>query len=332
MASNSLLPAPLFILLMVNTVGCQEDAQSVADGVKKVLDVPTLLPGNSCEEDTIVQVILLLASFTGGIIATSLVFITRPIVLPEVGPVRWKRIVLATFFMCFLISIPWEWYKLFKEAVAEREAQLTQQMPEECKPNKTKWAAVTIWMRHTFTFDDERCVEYHKALMVDPFWDVSPFQAFSVCAARFFLEPISASGEAFGELFRGFFKHVPAQLFLPVFIAAFLLILMTIISFSGFTVSTPLFRIGTRGSSDTDGCVTKEGVPTNCQLLEEIHQLRVEIRALSSLDKANDEARKLPIVGNDRILTAKMFAKADLNSDGVLDAGEFAQMLAEQNG
>lgn len=66
---------------------------------------------------------------------------------------------------------------MYKTALADKAAKSMGGMPAECmRQNLTAWTSLGLWFRDTFTFSDDICTEYHKNILVDPIWEISPFQ------------------------------------------------------------------------------------------------------------------------------------------------------------
>ncbi len=51
-----------------------------------------------------------------------------------------------------------------------------QGLPESCLPRKqlTTWQSLRLWLSWQLSWSRDPCEEYHRALMVDPFWEVTP--------------------------------------------------------------------------------------------------------------------------------------------------------------
>ena len=50
-----------------------------------------------------------------------------------------------------------------------------QGMPAECDPGKlTGWQSFRSFIKWFLFWSEDPCQQYHKALLVDPFWEVTP--------------------------------------------------------------------------------------------------------------------------------------------------------------
>ena len=76
----------------------------------------------------------------------------------------------------FIVSVPWEWYRLYAEARSAHTAEMLKGIPDECKPGKdvSLWANAASVMRATFIASEDPCLKYQKAILVDPLSDVTP--------------------------------------------------------------------------------------------------------------------------------------------------------------
>ena len=95
----------------------------------------------------------------------------------------WTSQFWLVFMWCFIISIPWEWYHLYRKSFAAKQAELEKDIPKECRPSgKMQPSDYLIgWLRNAFTFSRDSCVQYHETLLVDPMWEVSPSRVSFFC-------------------------------------------------------------------------------------------------------------------------------------------------------
>jgi len=151
------------------------------------------------------------------------------------------------FFFAFIVSIPWEWYRMYKNALADKAAKSMGGMPAECmRQNLTAWSSLGLWFRDTFTFSDDACTQYHKNILVDPIWEISPFQAAAVCSSRLFTEISRQFASALGASISLFLKELPSQWQPIALILCIFTFIMIVMILSGFEISTPLLSLGVR--------------------------------------------------------------------------------------
>jgi len=143
----------------------------------------------------------------------------------------------------FIASIPWEWMRLYKEALA-RKVATKMTAPSDCFQEKMSYLSlVKYWLQDTFSFSDNECIKYYNAEIVDPIYEVTPGQAVAAAASRILFHPMLVLSEHVGKCFKLIFSEVPVQWQPFVFIAIFLLVLL----FLGIEISGPLMQIGKHG-------------------------------------------------------------------------------------
>lgn len=88
----------------------------------------------------------------------------------------WQRQLWYVLFLCFAVSIPWEWYHLYRKAFASKQAQMVKNIPKECRSDHElqPLESLVLWFRNSFTFTNDICIKYQETLLVDPFWEISP--------------------------------------------------------------------------------------------------------------------------------------------------------------
>ncbi|CAL8309626.1 unnamed protein product [Lota lota] len=140
--------------------------------------------------------------------------------------VQFKRM----FAICFLISIVWNWFYLYKIEFAQHQSHLAKMdsVYEKCTGmKKIDWTDnFKEWYRTTWTLQDDPCSKYYEDLMVSPFLLVPPSKAFSVTVTTFFTEPLKHIGQGISEFLRALLKDLPITLQLPVLITIVLSILV----------------------------------------------------------------------------------------------------------
>ena len=83
-------------------------------------------------------------------------------------------LMILIFLLCFAVSVPWEWMRMYKDQLAKKtEAKAS--VPKECYIDDPSYVSLFKWWWHdTFSFSDSACADYYKAMIVDPFWEVTP--------------------------------------------------------------------------------------------------------------------------------------------------------------
>ena len=97
----------------------------------------------------------------------------------------WRSQLWLVLLVSFIVSIPWEWYRLYRKAFASKQAQMARanEIPKGCLPDHElhPWESFKLWFSSSFTFSDDICTRYQETLLVDPFWEVSPSKVSSFC-------------------------------------------------------------------------------------------------------------------------------------------------------
>jgi len=87
----------------------------------------------------------------------------------------------------------------------------------------------------------DRCDEYHKAIHVDPIYEVNPLMAVVDLLTNLFFHPIASLGPSIGAMFSGLLEAVPTVWKVPVLLVFVLLIMFVMILMSGYQIRLPLF-------------------------------------------------------------------------------------------
>ncbi|KAM5135423.1 chloride channel CLIC-like protein 1 [Mantella aurantiaca] len=132
---------------------------------------------------------------------------------------RWLHYLLLLLVVSLFISIPWEWFRLYKIEVAKKMRILSEGYARSCyQADLSFWETMKIWLSWNFSWDIGSCESYYKALMVDPFWEVNPLMAISSVVWRLVIHPVEFFSHAIGRSLRNIMKEIPSQWQLPVFL------------------------------------------------------------------------------------------------------------------
>ena len=111
------------------------------------------------------------------LIVTAFILVICAVVIFEVHTtLTWRSQIWFVLFLCFIVSIPWEWYHLYRKAFASKQAQMEKEIPKHCRPDHElqPFESFKLWLRNSLTFSDDMCLKYQETLLVDPIWEVSP--------------------------------------------------------------------------------------------------------------------------------------------------------------
>ena len=90
----------------------------------------------------------------------------------------WRTQFWSILFLGFAISVPWEWYHLYRKRFASKQAKMQKDIPKHCQHDHelNPWESLVLWVKSAVTFSDDACTEYQRTLLVDPIWEVSPLK------------------------------------------------------------------------------------------------------------------------------------------------------------
>ncbi|KAM4549209.1 chloride channel CLIC-like protein 1 isoform 2-T2 [Odontesthes bonariensis] len=144
--------------------------------------------------------------------------------------VSWLVQLRRLFVVCFVVSIIWNWFYLYKIAFAEHQRNIVKMdsVNEKCTGvRKIDWSdSLKEWVRSTWTLQDDPCKKYYEVLMVNPILLVPPTKAISVTITTFITEPLKHFGQGISEFLRALLKDLPVTLQIPVLLTIVLSILV----------------------------------------------------------------------------------------------------------
>ena len=113
---------------------------------------------------------------TALILVAVMLMISAVVIFEMRTKLPWRSQLWFVLFACFIFSIPWEWYHLYRKAFASKQAQMAKEIPKQCRPDHElqPLESLKLWLRNSFTFSDDMCIKYQETLLVDPIWEVSP--------------------------------------------------------------------------------------------------------------------------------------------------------------
>ncbi|XP_062251633.1 chloride channel CLIC-like protein 1 [Platichthys flesus] len=144
--------------------------------------------------------------------------------------VSWFVLFTGLFAVCFAVSIVWNWFYLYKIALAEHHHNLVKMdsVREKCTGmKKIDWAdSLKEWYRSTWTLQDDPCKIYYNLLFVDPLLLVPPTKAISFTITTFITEPMKHIGQGISEFFRALLQDLPVTLQIPVLLIIVLVVVV----------------------------------------------------------------------------------------------------------
>jgi len=181
------------------------------------------------------------------------------------------------FWIILLLSVCWHWVHLYKATWASKHSKLMQstEIPAECRPQEMTWYQTIQASATSLVSSVDKCEEYHKAMLVDPIYEVNPATALVDLVTKIILHPLSSLGKEVGSMFTGLLGEVPLLWKVPVLLLFVILLMFVMILFAGYEVRLPLF-LGKIGPA-SNGSKTE-----NIALLNQISELKSMIRMMNS--------------------------------------------------
>ena len=141
-------------------------------------------------------------------------------------------VMFCLFLFTFLVSVPYEYLRLYQEAIAERNAKLNKRIPDGCLGG-----GPSLWdtFLAQFSFHDDQCLEWHLAYTSSPLLMVSPAKAFSVAFTKFFTGPLVEIAGSFSKSFSALLIGVPVQWQLPLILVSLFLFLVLLCIGCGYS-------------------------------------------------------------------------------------------------
>lgn len=94
--------------------------------------------------------------------------------------VRTRLTILQQFLflliIAFLVSIPWEWFRLYKKEFAKKQGVMMKNIAKHCHTDQelSIGQSFRLWGKSLFSVEDSTCSKYQEALLIDPIWEVPP--------------------------------------------------------------------------------------------------------------------------------------------------------------
>lgn len=187
------------------------------------------------------------------------------------------------FLLVLVVSVVWHWVHMYKATWATKHSKLLQNniIPAECRPQDMTWFQ-TIQSSASSVFSSvDKCEEYHKAILVDPIYEVNPLTAVVDLITKLLLHPLSSLGKEVGSMFTGLLGSVPFFWKIPVLLVFVVLLMFIMILIAGYRVRLPMF-LGEIGPANLSSDIHLH------QALEEIKDLKNIICQNAALDGGSD--------------------------------------------
>lgn len=155
-----------------------------------------------------------------------------------------KIIIKTLAILALFISIPMEYMRMYQEQVATKVAHMKGGIPKECVPEEMNFMkTVKHWISWELSWIHEPCEKYHKALMVDPMYEISPLNVLWSVLVRGILHPIELLFSSVGKCLKLFFNEIPAQWQLLMFVLMVVVLIVVIMAACNYRLSLPFVKI-----------------------------------------------------------------------------------------
>eukprot|EP00088_Acartia_fossae_P069383 TRINITY_DN9049_c0_g1_i5.p1 TRINITY_DN9049_c0_g1~~TRINITY_DN9049_c0_g1_i5.p1 ORF type:complete len:685 (-),score=109.25 TRINITY_DN9049_c0_g1_i5:454-2508(-) len=167
------------------------------------------------------------------------------------------------FLVFVLVSVSWHWTHMYKDEWAIKKSKLVQNLPPECSVEDMSWTMSAFYYWKSGTSWTDKCDDYHKALLVDPIYEVNPLMAFSDLASKIILRPIRNFGKELGAAYKELLKDLPWQVQIAVFCVFSVLLaivfFLVVVFQHKYTIRLPFF-LEMKPPSSVSGSLTAEDV------------------------------------------------------------------------
>jgi len=150
---------------------------------------------------------------------------------------------LKVLVLLFLVCWIWHWISMYKGQWAVKRSKLMQSIdiPSECRPQDMTWYQSISSAASSMFNQMDKCEEYHKAMLVDPIFEVNPLSALVDFLVKLFLSPLGSVGKEVGAMFNGLLGEIPFLWKIPILIIFVILMMFFMIILAGYEVRLPLF-------------------------------------------------------------------------------------------
>ena len=154
------------------------EGEKISDVLQLVIGIFTRISDDERLHQTFFTRILARVEYHKEIFAVVLiisVLIFTLIIFETRTAMSWYKQCFYLFGIMFMVSIPWEWFRLYQKEYAEKQAHLMKSNSNQCLTrNMTITERVSLWVTGFLSWNSDECIKYQEAILVDPIWEVSP--------------------------------------------------------------------------------------------------------------------------------------------------------------
>lgn len=156
----------------------------------------------------------------------------------------WKNFTFIIIVVCSLLSLPWEFIRMYQNEVAKKSAVLYAGIPPECFPENMGMAqSFKFWLMWVVSWEHDPCKKYHYALMVDPVWEITPIMVLSSAFTRCIMKPLELVCSGIGQCLKLILTEVPLHWQPLVMTILNLTVVILLVMTCSYRISMPLLKI-----------------------------------------------------------------------------------------
>jgi hypothetical protein len=165
-----------------------------------------------------------------------------------------QRKMFVVMTISFVISVLWEWRRLYEEEIIRREVTLMSG-PAQCRQSWGKFllnGLASLFLAESSALSSDPCHKYYSSVGVKTILKCNPMLAVQNVIGMFFGGSFALMASYLGEATRNYFTHIPF-IWYPFVGAAILVLLIFAMTFSfGYDVRVPFMSLKRSQRSDSE--------------------------------------------------------------------------------
>lgn len=151
-----------------------------------------------------------------------------------------KRLVFTFLVILFIISVPWNWWHMYKKREASKMATMAKAGSSDPCSGRSYWKKFAS----LFSFQTDDCVMHAEAANIHAAIEVTPLMAVSVTISRVILEPLEYLGSSINKLISSSIEGLPLFMQITISVLVFCLAILSLFLIFGYNFRTMFFTIG----------------------------------------------------------------------------------------
>ncbi|UCX57077.1 ORF86 [Haliotid herpesvirus 1] len=155
--------------------------------------------------------------------------------------ISWRFLIHRMCVVAFLASVIINFIHDYEKVAAKRYLKLRQGLPENCMERGGSWRTVlSSLISYLFIItpeDQDECVTYAKAIVIEPLFEVTPMNAILTSVSTLVLTPVEQLAKSTNTIFKSLLYGIPSLL-VPVVIGVILYVVtMIMICYNRYSVN-----------------------------------------------------------------------------------------------